>query len=139
MAIEDAAVLGNLFSRLSHPSQIAPLLHAYQSLRLKRTADTQASSRLNQHIFHLPDGPEQEARDADMRAAMEAEFRMLRGEPVDVTLEGSKNQWADRKKNMMQFGYDADAVADRWWAEVGEKEIGGLAQQQQAAKLSGRL
>lgn len=139
MAIEDAAVLGNLFSRLSHPSQIAPLLHAYQNLRLKRTADTQASSRLNQKIFHLPDGPAQEARDADMRAAMELEFRLLRGEHVDVTLEGSHNQWADRKKNMAQFGYDADAVADRWWADVGEREIGSLGQQQQAVKVNGRL
>ncbi|EKM59723.1 uncharacterized protein PHACADRAFT_250403 [Phanerochaete carnosa HHB-10118-sp] len=138
MAIEDAAVLGSLFSRLSHPSQIAPLLYAYQSLRLNRTADTQASSRLNQRIFHLPDGPDQEARDADMRAAMDAEFRMLRGENVDVTSEGSTNQWADRKKNAIQFGYDADVAADRWWAEVGAKEIGSLSSQQ-PIKMNGRL
>lgn len=137
MAIEDAAVLGNLFSRLSHPSQITPLLLAYEKLRLKRTADTQGSSRLNQYIFHLPDGPEQEARDASMRAAMDAEFRMLNGEDVGLTLEGSSNQWADRKKNEMQFGYDADLVADRFWAEVGEKEIGSLGQQ--AVKVNGRL
>lgn len=144
MAIEDAAVLGNLFSRLSHASQIAPLLHAYEGLRLPRTADTQASSRLNQHIFHLPDGPEQAARDADMRAAMDAELARLRGERVDASGEGSSNQWADRKKNEMQFGYDADAVADRFWAEVGEKEIGSLGQQQQQqqqaqVKVNGRL
>ena len=137
MAIEDAAVLGNLFSRISHPSQIAPLLHAYEKLRLPRTASTQASSRLNQHIFHLPDGPEQEARDADMRAAMEKELAMLRGENVDLTLEGNSNQWADRKKNMMQFGYDADAEADKYWVEEGEREIGSLAQQAHLA--NGRL
>ena len=138
MLIEDAAVLGNLFSRLTHASQIGPLLRAYEGLRLRRTANTQASSRLNQKIFHLPDGPAQEARDADMRAAMDVEFRLLAGEQLDVTLEGSHNQWADRKKNAEQFGYDADAAADRWWAEVGEKEVAPLGQQQ-AIKVNGRL
>ncbi|KAF8421749.1 hypothetical protein L210DRAFT_3672418 [Boletus edulis BED1] len=58
MAVEDAAVLGNLFSRLSSPAQIAPLLRAYESIRYDCATATQASSRLNQHIFHLPDGPE---------------------------------------------------------------------------------
>ncbi|KAI0347313.1 FAD/NAD(P)-binding domain-containing protein [Trametopsis cervina] len=126
MAIEDAAVLGNLFSRLSHPSQIKPLLYAYEKLRLPRTADTQKSSRLNQWIFHLPDGPEQEARDRSMREAMEAELRLLKGEKVDVTSEGNSNQWADRTKNRLQFGYDADVEADRYWAQEGEKTIGSL-------------
>ena len=136
MAIEDAAVLGNLFSRLSHPSQIKPMLLAYESLRYGRTASTQASSRLNQRIFHLPDGPEQQARDDDMRAAMDAEFRMLDGEEVDMDYEGSANQWADRKKNKAQFAYDADAVTERWWEEVGQHEIGRIGQ---VTSLSPRL
>jgi salicylate hydroxylase len=126
MAIEDAAVLGNLFSRVSHPSQIKPLLHAYEKLRHARTAETQKSSRLNQHIFHLPDGPEQERRDQSMREAMELELRMLRGENVDVRSEGNSNQWADRRKNEIQFGYDADAEADKFWAQEGDRTIGSL-------------
>ena len=72
MAIEDAAVLGNLLSHISHRSQLKSLLYAYESLRLPRASATQASSRLNQTIFHLPDGPDQEARDFQMRKAMEA-------------------------------------------------------------------
>lgn len=141
MAVEDAAVLGNLFSRLSHVSQIGPLLHAYQNLRLPRTAATQMSSTLNQNIFHFPDGPEQEARDASMRAAMETELKMLNGEDVDVGNEGSANQWADRKKNEKQFGYDADTAVDTWWEEVGEREIGTLGRSQQGhdQKTNGRL
>lgn len=133
MAIEDAAVLGRLFSHVSDKAQIKPLLEAYQALRLPRTAETQASSRLNQKIFHLPDGPEQEARDASMRSAMEVELRMLErernGEPavLDDALEGNYNQWADRRKNEQQFGYDAEAVADQWWQEHGKLEIGILA------------
>ena len=97
MAIEDAAVLGNLFSRISHPSQIAPLLYAYEKLRLPRTASTQASSRLNQHVFHLPNGVEQEQRDADMRAAMGVEMARIRREEGNggqrwevTTMESSK-------------------------------------------------
>ena len=126
MAIEDAAVLGNLFSHLSHQSQIAPLLHAYENLRLRRTADTQVSSRLNQKIFHLPDGPEQLKRDTEMRRAMEAELQYLKDGIVRGEAEGNPNQWADKRKNILQFGYDADGIADRWWKEHGEGEIGGL-------------
>ena len=71
MAVEDAAILGHLFARVSSQAHVGPLLRAYERLRFPRTANTQASSRLNQHIFHLPDGPAQAARDAGMRAAMD--------------------------------------------------------------------
>lgn len=69
LQIEDAAVLGTLLSHLSSPAQLGQLLQAYQDLRLERTSNTQASSRMNQKIFHLPDGPEQEERDRMMREA----------------------------------------------------------------------
>jgi salicylate hydroxylase len=138
MAIEDAAVLGNLFTHVSHPSQITPLLRAYQDLRYPRCSATQASSRLNQFIFHLPDGPEQQKRDAAMRQAWDAEKAAgVGGEqhttaegtvPAIVDTDGNPNQWADKKKSLQQFGYDADKVAEEWWAEVGERTIGVLAQ-----------
>ena len=64
MALEDAAVLGNVLSHISQISHLPYLLRAYERLRYDRASATQASSRLNQHIFHLPDGPEQEKRDA---------------------------------------------------------------------------
>lgn len=137
MAIEDAAVLGHLFSHLSHSSQITPLLRAYETLRHARTAATQASSRLNQHIFHLPDGPDQEARDASMRAAYRAERRRwglpvpppegkggatsLKNDEESFKADGNSNQWADQKKNVAQFGYDADRAVEEWWREKGEK------------------
>ncbi|KAF8837679.1 FAD/NAD(P)-binding domain-containing protein [Paxillus ammoniavirescens] len=129
MAIEDAAVLGNLFSRLTSREQIKPLLHGYQSIRYARTAATQASSRLNQQIFHLPDGPEQEKRDRQMRAAMEAELREARGQPPVWTSDFSKgnaNQWADKEKNRIQFGYDADEEAEKWWWDQGRSSIACL-------------
>lgn len=114
MAIEDGAVLGNLLSRISHISQLGPLLQAYQDLRLPRTAAVQESSRLNQHIFHLPDGPEQRERDENMRKAMALELsgnvEVLRRESV-----GNQNQWADKTKSDILFGYDADAEVEKWW------------------------
>lgn len=99
MAIEDAAVLGNLLSGLSAYHQIPALLRAYQELRLYRTTEVQSSSRLNQKIFHLQDGEEQMKRDEDMRRAMRGEVS-----------EGSSNQWADKSKSRELFGYDADQV-----------------------------
>ncbi|KAG8931267.1 hypothetical protein FRC03_011366 [Tulasnella sp. 419] len=110
MAVEDGAVLGNLFSRLNSASQIPFLLRTYENMRLKRTADTQASSRLNQVIFHLEDGPEQVKRDASMKAAMN-------GEEGD----NNANQWADKKKSAAQFGYDADEAVNTWWANGGKE------------------
>ncbi|KAI0820847.1 FAD/NAD-P-binding domain-containing protein [Trametes gibbosa] len=142
MAIEDAAVLGNLLSHLSDPSQLRTFIQAYEDLRLPRTAETQRQSRLNQKIFHLPDGPEQEVRDAGMRQAMEAELRKMQGEAAraepgaeEEAFAGSPNQWADPKKSAAQFAYDADAVAERWWRTVGEKAVGGASTENVAAKL----
>lgn len=125
MAIEDAAVLGSLLSRLEHPAQLMTLLRAYEMLRHARTAETQASSRLNQHIFHLPDGPEQQERDLNMRAAMKFEkakyAKERTGQQEDFRGEGNSNQWADERKNIEQFAYDADEEADRWWSEKGDE------------------
>lgn len=138
MALEDAAVIGSLFTHLSHPAQIPTLIHAYERLRHSRTANTQASARMNQRIFHLPDGDLQTQRDALMREAMEDEMRMhcavpsrhipvpdshLNGtgkENKSADYEGNPNQWADRSKNREQFSYDADVVAEQWWREEGE-------------------
>ena len=151
MAIEDAAVLGNLLSRLGPPhvagKHLVMLLKAYEKLRLHRTAMTQETSALNKYIFHLDDGPEQEARDASMRRAMLAEERAEAAEAEsacaaptpasEVKSAGSggsggfprarnaenANQWADRKKNQIQYGYDADAEVEKWWIAEGERQL----------------
>ncbi|KAJ7266400.1 hypothetical protein B0H12DRAFT_1099515 [Mycena haematopus] len=124
MAIEDAAVLGVLFSHITCRRQILPLLHAYQTLRYPRTTDTQLAARANQKIFHLPDGSEQEARDISMREAMEDSLREERGEPSRYESAGNANVWADRPKNRIQFCYDAEAEAKRWWLTSGRWSIG---------------
>ncbi|KAG2145435.1 uncharacterized protein EDB93DRAFT_1241107 [Suillus bovinus] len=121
MAIEDAAVLGNLFSHCSDRSQITPLLYAYQSIRYDRATATQTSSNLNRFIFHKPDGPEQEERDNQMRAAMEDALRVARGEESTLVLDGNANQWADKTKSDIQYGHDADEETEKWWLANGDK------------------
>ncbi|KAJ7326192.1 hypothetical protein DFH08DRAFT_787093 [Mycena albidolilacea] len=126
MAIEDAAVLGVLFSHITSRRQIQPLLQAYQALRYPRTTDTQLAARLNQKIFHLPDGPEQEARDISMRKGMEDMLREARGEPSREDSSGNANVWADRAKNRVQFCYDAEVEAERWWRGSGDRWAAGV-------------
>ncbi|KAJ6591235.1 hypothetical protein DFH09DRAFT_1139071 [Mycena vulgaris] len=121
MAIEDAAVLGVLFSHITSRRQIRPFLHAYQALRYPRTTETQLASRLNQKIFHLPDGPEQEARDLSMQKGMLDSLREERGEKSPDRSLGNANVWADRTKNRIQFCYDAEEEAERWWNTSGQR------------------
>ncbi|KAG2136059.1 hypothetical protein DEU56DRAFT_913139 [Suillus clintonianus] len=80
-----------------------------------RATATQLSSRLNQQTFHLPDGPQEEERDQEMRAAMEDALRVVRGEKSTLASAGNVNQWADKEKNTIQFGYDTDEEAEKWW------------------------
>ncbi|KAH6897968.1 hypothetical protein BKA70DRAFT_1437890 [Coprinopsis sp. MPI-PUGE-AT-0042] len=121
IALEDAAVLGNLLARITSHSELPALLKAYQSLRHPRASAAQAASRQNHHIFHLPDGPAQKVRDAALRLAMEAALKEARGESFE-DCEGSPSLWADRKANMVAFGYDADAEVEKWWKENWGKE-----------------
>jgi hypothetical protein len=44
-----------------------------------------------------------------------------------MEFEGNANQWADKRKNMEQFSYDADEIAERWWKEEGEAAMKRIA------------
>ena len=193
MAIEDAAVLGGLLARLGAgcstgtggaggisdavtSAHLTALLAAYEQLRFPRTSTTQATSALNRYTFHLPDGPEQRARDASMRKAMRADAAAEAAE-ADTATEAlsdaghggpssgpgsttgtsvsngtsagsptaahappsnvsNANQWADRKKNREQYGYDADAVVAAWWDKEGRHQLEGLIAAQKADAMT---
>ncbi|KAJ3508492.1 hypothetical protein NLJ89_g5721 [Agrocybe chaxingu] len=123
MAIEDAAVLGNIFSRISHPSQIGSFLKAYQDLRLPRATGTQRASQANQLRFHLPDGPEQQARDAAMKEAMKETLLEASGGGSDGARSGNRSVIVDHNKQLasLQFDYDADTAVDEWREREGMK------------------
>jgi salicylate hydroxylase len=66
-SIEDAAVLARC---LAHDMQApARALRRYESLRIDRTTRLQEVSHARAHVNHLPDGPEQQARDASLADA----------------------------------------------------------------------
>jgi salicylate hydroxylase len=67
-SIEDGATLAACLADVSR-ADIAPALRRYEALRKPRTASIQAMARGNSITFHLPDGPKQQKRDADMKAA----------------------------------------------------------------------
>jgi salicylate hydroxylase len=56
-----------------------------------------------------------------MREGMEDELRVERGEPSRDCSAGNANVWADRTKNRIQFCYDAEAEAERWWRTSGQR------------------
>ncbi len=65
-AIEDAAVLARCLAE--DPQAPARALRRYESLRIGRTTRLQQVSHARAHVNHLPDGPEQEARDQSLAA-----------------------------------------------------------------------
>ncbi len=66
-SIEDAAVLARCLAEDIHAP--ARALKRYESLRIARTTRLQQISHARAHINHLPDGPEQQARDASLADA----------------------------------------------------------------------
>ena len=64
-AIEDGATLAGCLAKDAQ-AEIHEDLRLYESLRLPRTARVQAASQENKTRFHLPDGPQQQERDAQM-------------------------------------------------------------------------
>jgi salicylate hydroxylase len=67
-AIEDGAALTALLSAGGDPTE---LLQRYEQIRLPRVSRLQQMSRANKHRYHMPDGPEQQERDATMAANRE--------------------------------------------------------------------
>jgi salicylate hydroxylase len=66
-SIEDGATLAACLSGVAR-SDIPSALQRYERLRKPRTTSIQDAARGNSITFHLPDGPQQQARDAAMAA-----------------------------------------------------------------------
>jgi salicylate hydroxylase len=73
-AVEDAAVLARLLAGAG-AAEVPARLARYEALRRPRSAAVQQGSLENATAYHLPDGPDQEARDARYAAlAREAPY-----------------------------------------------------------------
>ncbi|KAI0683882.1 FAD/NAD(P)-binding domain-containing protein [Cytidiella melzeri] len=109
MAIEDAVVLGRLFSHLSSPTQIGSFLHAFEEIRQVRVEQVRVREASNAAFVRMPPGPDQDARNADLRlartewddGALKTEFEGLAG----------------------LFGYDAYDAAEEWWVNWGRYNV----------------
>jgi salicylate hydroxylase len=64
-AIEDGAALAACLSQTA-ARDVPKALRRYEALRLPRASRVQGLSEVNKTRFHLPDGPAQQARDAEM-------------------------------------------------------------------------
>ncbi|TRM64793.1 hypothetical protein BD626DRAFT_454816 [Schizophyllum amplum] len=117
MAIEDAAVLGRLLSRIETRKDIPRLLRAYQDIRQARVTQAQLASGANRTLFHVPDGPAQEARDSKMRAAWrDSQSVVTDRQPTENVDHRHMEQEAEKGRIHEILAYDADAEADRWLA-----------------------
>jgi salicylate hydroxylase len=106
MAVEDGAALAEALNHAHSVDDIIPVLNVYQEVRIKRSSQMQQASLVNGVVWHFPDGPEQEARDAAMRAEIEGR-----------TFMESPNQWSDPTTQAWAYGYDAvGAIADAFLA-----------------------
>lgn len=79
-ALEDAAVLGGVLSRVTHAAQIPLATQLYESIRQRRTQKLHEITFQQGEEFHLHDGPEQEQRDRLLARSFE---------PID----GAQERW----------------------------------------------
>ena len=105
MAVEDAVVLGALFSHLRTLNQIPSFLSAYEELRQRRCGLVFAADMGNAKMVAMPDGPMATARDDDMRRRKD--------EWDEGTLKAQFEEIAEI------FLYDAYDAAAEWWVNWG--------------------
>lgn len=79
-ALEDAAVLGGILSRVTHAAQLPSATQLYETLRQQRTQKLHEITFQQGEEFHLLDGPEQEERDRLLAKSFE-------------TIDGTQARW----------------------------------------------
>jgi len=111
LAVEDAGVLGKLFSHLTNPDQIQSFLYAFQDLRQQRCSTIVKQELAIVYLITMPDGEFQEARDTGMKANTQKGLSVFAGDDSQMAA-----QW---ENNRITFGYDPEDDADNWWLEWG--------------------
>jgi salicylate hydroxylase len=98
-SLEDGAVLGGLLGHLRHKSQLPQILKLYESLRKNRGEAIVRETFKQRHDFHLPDGEQQEKRDALFKS-------QLGKEEIDPDT-AFPSRWTCPKVQPWLYGYDA--------------------------------
>ncbi|KAJ9623980.1 hypothetical protein H2203_005427 [Taxawa tesnikishii (nom. ined.)] len=110
-SLEDGVVLGTLLGKLTSKAQLPHALHLYERLRKTRGQAVLKETLNQRYDFHLPDGIEQEARDATF-------LRQL-GKEVTAPFP---SRWTCPGVQEWLYGYDAvkdveDALRRSPWSE----------------------
>jgi salicylate hydroxylase len=89
-----------VLSSVSSREEIPHALGVYERSRKQRAETVQQSGSENRVTLHLPDGPEQIARDALFKASGSGE---------------NPDKWSDRRTQEFLWGWDAEKAAlDTW-------------------------
>lgn len=106
IAVEDAAAVGTALSLIKTKEEISKALRVLEEVRKVRAEGMQQASWLNGDIWHLSDGPVQEARDEGMSMDDGADERGW-----------NSNQWSDKTCQSWTYGYDAVREIEKRWAK----------------------
>jgi salicylate hydroxylase len=99
--VEDAASLGTLLSLISSKEQIPDALKAFEKAQKSRAEYIQQSCLTTRAALHLPDGPEQAARDQKFKALS--------------TGGDNDDKWGDPTFQHFLWTWDAEAKAEEAW------------------------
>jgi salicylate hydroxylase len=104
MAVEDAAALSKALSYATDKHNLKPFLRLVEQIRISRTRQVQKASLANGRILHLCDGPQQQARDAELRPSLE-------GKSLDRSPYGIN----DRATQLWCYGCDVEREIEEAW------------------------
>ena len=75
-SLEDGAVLGGLLAYVTSKNQVREAVTSYEQLRKARGEAIVKQTFEQRDAFHMPDGPEQESRDALFKSQLGGEVRV---------------------------------------------------------------
>ena len=101
-AVEDAAALGTILSKITSKSDIPFALKVYELSRKRRAELVQSLGMMNRDTLHLPDGKAQIARDL--------QFKMSQ------TSKTNPDRWGDPSIQNFLWNWDAEIAAEQTWS-----------------------
>lgn len=110
-AMEDGAFLGKCIAQVvGGKLRLDEAVTIYEAERMPKAYIKQQVSFLNGAIWHLPDGPEQRARDTAMSPELEGRYHVR-----------SSNLYGDPQTVLEVYGYDVEAHAENALAKYFNK------------------
>ncbi|KAF2682318.1 FAD/NAD(P)-binding domain-containing protein [Lentithecium fluviatile CBS 122367] len=129
MSLEDGHVLGLCLGRMAGISDAEKrkALEVYERCRRGRTEKVVARGNLQQHLYHIHDGPERDERDRLLRrfSYFNGKGRVGRGDLAERGLEQGSDPFPWRWQGVGEWllTYECEQDVEKRWAEV-EAELG---------------